>query len=241
MPNLKWIFIVFLSAISWLYPHQADCQANNLASLQKADSLFSEKKYKEALEIYEHILYEENTYSPAMLLKMSFITEGMGEFGQASLFLSRYYEHNPNPSVIDKIKSLTNQTRLEGYELSDQDRFLSVLVEYKMEITAVFSFLLVFCFIMVFILPGKKSLFLLPASVFLMLAFVSNNFIQTPETAIITGSPVLIMDSPSSAGNLIRRVEAGHRVTISSSQDIWYKIVWQDRAGYIKKSDVSEI
>ncbi|MDN3687568.1 SH3 domain-containing protein [Cyclobacterium jeungdonense] len=241
MPNLKWIFIVFLSAISLLNPHLADCQANNLASLQKADSLFSQKKYKEALKIYEDILYEENTYSPAMLLKMSFISEGMGEFGQASLFLSRYYEHNPNPEVIDKIKSLTNQSRLEGYELSDQDRFLSVLVEYKMEITAFFALLLVVCLIMAFILPGKRSVFVLPASVFLILAFVSNNFIHTSETAIVTGSPVLIMDSPSAAGNLVRRVEAGHRVTISSSQDIWYKITWENREAYIKKSDVSKI
>lgn len=241
MPNLKWIFIVFLSAISLLNSHHADCQVGNVGLLQKADSLFSQKKYKEALEIYENILYEENTYSPAMLLKMGFITEGMGQFGQASLFLSRYYEHNPNPSVIDKIKSLTNQSRLEGYELSDQDRFLSVLVEYKMEITAFFSLLLVFCLIMVMVLPGKKSLFLVPASVFLILAFASNNLIDTPETAIITGSPVLIMDSPSAAGNLVRRVEAGHRVTISASKDIWYKITWENREAYIKKSDVSKI
>lgn len=241
MPNLKWIFIVFLSAISLMFPHQADCQANNIASLQKADSLFSQRKYKEALEIYENILYEENTYSPAMLLKMSFISEGMGEFGQASLFLSQYYEHNPNPSVIDKIKSLTNQRRLEGYELSDQDRFLSVLVEYKMEITSFFALFLVFCLIMVFVLPGKRSLFLLPASVLLILAFVSNNFIHTPETAIVTGSPVLIMDSPSAAGNLVRRVEAGHRIIITSSQDIWYKITWENREAYVKKSDVSKI
>jgi len=241
MPNLRWIFLVFLSAFSLLYSHQADSQVSEKTSLSTADSLFTEKKYKEALQRYETILYEEEAYSPAMLLKMGFISEGLGDYGKASLYLSKYYNYNPNPEVIDKIKSLTGQASLEGYQVSDQDRFLRLLLDYKTIITGVAAFLMLVFLIMVFVFPAKRTVFYYPALLFLLVTFLSNNFLNKPDTGIITGGPVLIMDSPSAAGNLVRRVEAGHRVTISSSQDIWYQIKWGNKDAYIRKSDISKI
>jgi tetratricopeptide (TPR) repeat protein len=241
MPNLKWIFLVFLSAFSLLPVHQADCQVEGGTSLSIADSLFADKKYQEALQHYEHILYDEKAYSPAMLLKMGFISEGMGDFGKASLFLSKYYDYNPNPEVITKIKSLTGQTNLEGYRVSDQDRFLRFLLDYKTEITGTAALLMLVFLIMVFVFPVKRSVFYYPAMLFLLITFVSNNYLNKPDTGIITGGPVLIMDSPSSAGNLIRRVEAGHRVVITSSQDMWYEVQWGNKSAFIRKADISKI
>lgn len=241
MPNLRWIFLVFLSAFSLLYSHQADSQISGKTSLSTADNIFAEKKYKEALQRYETILYEEEAYSPAMLLKMGFISEGLGDYGKASLYLSKYYDYNPNPEVIDKIKSLTGQASLEGYQVSDQDRFLRLLLDYKNIITGTAAFLMLVFLIMVFVFPAKRTVFYYPALLFLLVTFISNNFLNKPDTGIITGGPVLIMDSPSAAGNLVRRVEAGHRVTISSSIDMWYQIKWGNKDAYIRKSDISKI
>ncbi|AEL25641.1 hypothetical protein [Cyclobacterium marinum] len=241
MPNLRWIFLVFLSAFSLVYPHQADSQVEGKTNLSTADSLFAEKKYKEALKVYENILYQENAYSPAMLIKMGFISEGLGDYGKASLYLSKYYDYNPNPEVIDKIKSLTGQASLEGYQISDQDRFLRLLLDYKTTITGAAALLMLVFLILVFVFPAKRTVFYYPAILFLIITFVSNNFLNKPDTGIITGGPVLIMDSPSSAGNLIRRVEAGHRVTISSSKDMWYEIEWGNKTAYVRKADISKI
>ncbi|WP_339713741.1 hypothetical protein [Cyclobacterium amurskyense] len=241
MPNLRRIFLVFLSAFSLLYSHQADSQTTGKTNLITADSLFGEKKYKEALEGYETLLYEEEAYSPAMLLKMGFISEGLGDYGKASLYLSKYYDYNPNPEVIDKIKSLTGQSSLEGYQVSDQDRFLRLLLEYKTIISGTAALLMLVFLILVFVIPKKRTVFYYPSLLFLVIAFVSNNFINKPDTGIITGGPVLIMDSPSAAGNLVRRVEAGHRVTITSSKDMWYQVQWGNKEAYIRKADISKI
>jgi len=241
MPNLRRIFLVFLSGFSLLFSHQADSQVSGNSSLSTADSIFSEKKYKEALQLYETILYEEEAYSPAMLLKMGFISEGLGDYGKASLYLSKYYDYNPNPEVIDKIKSLTGQASLEGYQVSDQDRFLRLLLDYKTIITGSAALLMVVFLIMVFVFPKKRTVFYYPALLFLVVTFASNNLLNKPDTGIITGGPVLIMDSPSAAGNLVRRVEAGHRVTISSSKDMWYQVKWGNKDAYIRKSDISKI
>jgi len=43
-----------------------------------ADSLFNQRSYKEAMEIYE-VNFESGIYSTSMLLKMAFIAEGIGD------------------------------------------------------------------------------------------------------------------------------------------------------------------
>ncbi len=240
MPNLRPLFIVNFVLFLFVSPQFVEAQSN-AQKLNNADSLFSSNQYKEALAIYEGLLLENEAYSPAMLLKMGFISEGIGDYGKASLYLSKYYEFNPNPRVINKIKSLTDQTNLVGYEVSDKDRFLKVLVDLKMEITGLFAFLMVLFLILIFLVPKKRSVFFIPAAICLVLAFVGNNFLKTPDTAIITGGTVLIMDQPTSAGNLVRRVNAGHRVTIEASKDIWYQIKWGNQKAFIKKNDVSKI
>lgn len=233
-------FFIAKLILFFLFAYQiTDCQAN-ANGLNLADSLFADKKYQEALQIYERIL-EDASYSPAMLLKMAFIAEGVGDFSQATLYLSKYYSHNPNPKVIGQIKTLTNQGTLVGYNVSDQQKFFKILIDLSQEITATFTLLLLVFLISIIAFPKQRSGFYAPAIVFLVLAFVSNNFLMDKETAIITGATTLIMDKPTAAGNLIRKVDAGHRVVIKSSQDIWYEIEWNDKTAYIKKENVSKI
>lgn len=240
MPNLNPLFVTKFILIFLAFSHHSNCHASQ-RTLDEADSLFAAKQYKEALTHYESLLHEDEVYSPAMLLKMAFITEGMGNFPQATYYLSKYYSYNPNPKVIDKIKSLTNQNNLVGYTLTDQDQFMRILYDYKQEITAAFAFLMLGFLILISVLPSKKNGLLFPASFFLLLAFASNNFLNQPNLAIVTGSPTLIMDNPTAAGNMIRKVDAGHRVVIKSSHDIWYQIKWGEKTAYIKKSNLSKI
>lgn len=233
-------FFIAKLILFFLFTYQiTDCQAN-VNDLDLADSLFAEKKYQEALLIYESILDDE-AYSPAMLLKMAFISEGVGDFPKSTLYLSKYYPHNPNPKVISKIKTLTNQATLVGYNISDQQKFFKFLIDLNQEITATFALLLLLFLISIFAFPTKRSGFYVPAIVFLALTFVSNNFLKEKDTAIVTGAPTLIMDRPTAAGNLIRKVDAGHRVVIKSSQDIWYEIEWNEKTAYIKKENLSKI
>jgi len=79
------------------------------------------------------------------------------------------------------------------------------------------------------------------AVILMGIIFVSNNFLDGPETGIVTGNPSLIMSAPSAGGNLIRQVGPGHRVIIRSSTDIWYQIEWEDRKAFVKKSQISKI
>ncbi len=231
-------FIIFFSLIL----QSINCQAD-IVKLQKADSLFNTKNYQEALEVYEDILQNEASYSPAMLLKMAFISEGKGDYGKGSFYLAKYYDVNPNPRVITKIKTLTEQSDLVGYNLSDRDRFWKFLTELQVEITAVFAALLFISLIFLGVYSEKADnpKYYIPSAIFIILVFVANNFLNDPHTAIVTGTPTLIMDSPTAGGNLVASVDPGHRVVIKSSKDIWYEVQWGEKRAYVKKENVTNL
>ncbi|SNS56472.1 hypothetical protein SAMN06295967_112125 [Belliella buryatensis] len=242
MQNSKAIFltkfIIFLSVILQSF----NCQANT-SSLKKADSLFISKNYQEAMGIYESLLLEEDSYSPAMLLKMAFVAEGRGDYAKASFYLAKYYDINPNPRVITKIKTLTDQSNLIGYELSDWDRFFKFASDLQQEITAIFSLMVLISIILLLIFKEKATQpkYYLPALFFILLAFMSNNFLQESSTGIVTGSPTIVMNKPTAGGKMIQNVDPGHRVIIKSSKDIWYEVKWGNKNAFIKKESITKL
>lgn len=239
MQKLRPFFLIKLPLIFLLILQSISSQADT-GRLFHADSLFQSKNYQEALVIYESILNEEQAYSPAMLLKMAFISEGIGDYPKTTLYLSKYYEHNPNPQIPNKIKELTNQNSLVGYSMSDRDQFFSVLTDNGQLITSVLGLLLIGSLIAL-VLKSFKAGYAVVSLFLIVMVGLSNNFLQKPETGIITGSPSLVMDHPSAGGNLIRQVGSGHRVIIKSSVDIWYEVEWGDQTAYIKKDQIVKI
>ncbi|WP_317174910.1 hypothetical protein [Pararhodonellum marinum] len=205
--------------------------------------MFNQRSYQEALGIYEDLLQNEQVYSPAMLIKMAYISEGIGDYPKASFYLSKYYDYNPSPRITDKIKSLTQQNNLQGYQLSDREQFFKILVDRQSDITTLLAILLVTSLILLITLRQKANhpKYLIPSFVLIFLLFISNNFLHVPERAIIMKNPTLIMDQPTAAGNLVRKVNIGHRVILKSKKDIWYEIEWNDKKAYIKQDDISKI
>ncbi len=242
MQNSKAIFltkfIIFLSVILQSF----NCQANT-ESLKKADSLFVTKNYQEAMEIYENLLINEQSYSPAMLLKMAFVAEGRGDYSNASFYLAKYYDLNPNPRVITKIKTLTDQPNLIGYELSDWDRFFKFVSDLQQEITIAFGLLILISIILLLSFKDKSNSpkYYIPVFFFIFLAFISNNFLEESSTGIVTGSPTIIMDKPTAAGKMIQNVDPGHRVIIKSSKDIWYEVQWGNKKAFVKKESITRL
>lgn len=241
MPNVKSIFLAKLFIFFAFSLQSIHCQAD-VNSLNKADSLFNQRSYKEAMEIYSSN-YQEGIYSSAMLLKMAFIAEGIGDNEQATLFLSKYYDLEPNPQAITKIKMLTGQSTLFGYDVSDSQRFMIFLAEYQIYIVGVLTGFLFLSIVGIWLTgrkPEKTQNFW--PSIFLVVAvFLVNNFLVGPRTGLITSSPTFIFSKPTAGGELVDRVEPGHRVNIKSTKDVWYEVMWKDKKAYIKKDDVTRM
>lgn len=242
MQNLNTIFLTKFIIFFTAFLQSFNCQADT-SKLQIADSLFADQNYQEAYQIYQDLLENEETFSPAMLLKMAFVAEGTGDYSSASFYLAKFYDQNPNPRVITKIKALTEQANLIGYELDDADRFFKFLSDLQYEITSILAFLLTISLILLFIFKNKadQPKYYLPTLFLIIMTFVANNFLSGPTTGIVTGSPTLVMDKPTSAGKLMTVVDPGHRVIIKSSKDIWYEVNWENKKAYIKKDNITKL
>lgn len=241
MPSFKSIFLAKLSIFFFLFLQSIHCQAN-VPQLIVADSLFQQRSYKEAMEIY-HMNYQLGIYSPSMLLKMAFISEGIGDNENATLYLSKYYDLSPNPQTITKIKSLTGQSELVGYEVSDGMRFVLFLVEFKEIIVGALTLSLIITLIFLWSKGNKltEARFYWPSVILIALIFITNNFLKAQNTALVTNSPTMIVSKPSAGGEMVDLVEPGHRVKIRSSKDIWYEVEWKDKIAYIRKDNVTRL
>ncbi len=239
MPNLKSIFLAKLLIFFTLCLQSFNCQAD-VSDLSIADSLFNQRSYKEAMEIYR-FNYQSGIYSSSMLLKMAFIEEGIGDNEQATIYLSKYYDLSPNSQAITKIKSLTGQDVLVGYEVSDFQRFLIFLAEYKEYIVGVLSIFLLISVVSNWWtgrkIDTRESYW--PTVLLIIVIFVANNFLDGSRTGLITSSPTFIVSKPTAGGELVELVEPGHRVRIKSSKDNWYEIEWKEKLAYIKKENVT--
>ena len=241
MPSLKSIFLAKLSIFFLLFLQSIHCQAN-VPQLLVADSLFQQRSYTEAMEIY-HLNFQMGIYSPSMLLKMSFISEGIGDKENATLYLSKYYDLSPNPQTITKIKSLTGQTELVGYEVSDGMRFVLFLVEFKEVIVGALTLILILSLVFLWAKGNKltEARFYWPSVLLIALIFATNNFLKAQNAALVTNSPTLIVSEPSAGGEMVDLVEPGHRVKIRASKDIWYEVEWKEKIAYIRKDNVTRL
>ncbi len=194
------------------------------------------------MEIYRSN-FQLGVYSPSMLLKMAFISEGIGDSENATLYLSKYYDLSPNQQTITKIKTLTGQKELIGYEVSDGMRFVLFLVEYREIIVAALTLFLISSLIFLWSKGNKltEARFYWPSILLITLIFLTNNFLKAPSTALVTSSPTLIRNKPTAGGEPVDLVEPGHRVKILGSKDVWYKIEWKEKIAYLKKEDVTRL
>src|SRR4051812_40914450 len=73
--------------------------------LRTADSLFQAKRYTQSFEHYQEML-KQNQFTPAMLLKMAFIQEGLLHIGQSMYYLNLYFIATHDESALDKMNEL---------------------------------------------------------------------------------------------------------------------------------------
>ena len=216
----------------------------NKPLLAKADSLFQEKRYTQSLEIYQ-ALFEDHHYSPAMLLKMAYIQEGLNRIAQSTYYLNLYYLATHDDSALTKLEELAGKYKLEGYSSDEISKIYSLYQQYKNLVTLVLASVIVFLFVLSLTLKLRFKtkpiatwcVLLLMSVVLLMHINLSDRFSQ----AIIVNNNTYLMDKPSAGASVIEIVRDGHRVKILGKKDVWIKVTWGDSEVYIKESSVLPI
>jgi hypothetical protein len=213
--------------------------------LSIADSLFRQQKYTQSFDLYQEIYAQHNKVSPAMLLKMAFVKEGLSEYSNALYFLNLYYLKTYDKRALKKMENLAEQHNLLGYNYDDVEFFLNLYHQYQLEIDlSVISIVLFVMALMIYQKRKTKRLAMTTAYTYialLVVLFLINNFGRERPKAIIASDNVYIMDGPSAGANVIEVVSNGHRVEVVGKQDVWTKISWQDQKAFVREFDLRQV
>lgn len=221
-------------------PHSLTAQQQN-SPLPQADSLFQQKRYTQSFELYRSI-FEQHHYTPAMLLKMAFIEEGLNRIAYSAYYLNLYYLATQDDAAQVKLDELSQKYRLEGYETAETDRVFMLYRKHEANVTFALIALILFLFTFLCVQRLRYHKKATTPWVFLMvvsLLFLAHvNFGAGQAKAIITKNNTYIMTGPSAGASVLAVVRDGHRVTITGKKDVWVKVEWGDATGYIKETNV---
>ncbi len=212
--------------------------------LAVADSLFQAKKYTESFEIYEALFEQNKKVSSAMLLKMAYIKEGLGDYTHALYYLYIYFNHTLDASVLKKINELSSDNELIGYDSPETIFIQSSVKKYSGTLKAVLIILLG-VWLLATILMSRKEKKIPMVSVILLLVFsivflITNN-ITSKQYGIITQNSTYLLEGPAASSNVKGIIGKGHKVQILDESDIWSKVTWEGEEVFIRKSKIKKL
>jgi hypothetical protein len=205
--------------------------------LKLADSLFQQKKFTESLKVYEEI-YRQNAYTPAMLLKMAYVEEGLGHTARTLYYLDTYYLLTRDDRAREKMEETAAAFRLQGYTITPLDRFLMLLTVWRVPLIAFLAAGTLLFGISAWRTKEKALAgFIVVVQFFFAAALVYMiNINLTENSAIVSQSPIYIMSGPSSGANVVAIIGDGHKIEIEGKKDVWVKITWEGKEGWVKET-----
>jgi len=212
--------------------------ANEKYLLNEGDSLFKLRKYVDAKKIYENLYYEKNYFSDAMLLKLSFIEEGIGNYEKALIYLSKHYYQTNNKETSTKIKSIAKKNELIGFEQNDLSLILNA---YNKNIYLIHSILVVILVLYLIIGEKKDTSYHIRFMIISVLVLAIMNFNLTKKQGIVDQDNTYIMNGPSSGSDVYSIIKKGNKLKISKEYSIWYEVIFENKKKYIRKKNISLI
>lgn len=237
------IFLAPAIALILTTLHPAQAQITHYR-LKTADSLFQAKRYTQSLEHYEEIL-RQNEYTPAMLLKMAYINEGLDRIGPAMYYLNLYYVATHDNSVVSKMDELAEKFNLEGYETTDADRFWNFYLDnhiyISLAIAAVLLLIVSFMYHIRMRLHARPVGSAITVMALTILLAVHQHYGTVGMRGVTTQPATYLMAGPSAGAPVLEVVGDGHRVEVIGKKDVWLKIKWDEEIAYVKENAIRPI
>jgi Bacterial SH3 domain len=217
-----------------------NAQSNN-PLLVRADSLFQQKRYIQSLELYQK-LFEDHRYTPAMLLRMAYVEEGLNNISCSVYYLNLYYLATQDEDALTKLEEVAIKNRLEGYSTDETDFFLSFYLTHHTLITIILVALAVLALAIALTQrlifkhkPIGEFVCMCIVSILCLLHLSQKSFW---EKAIIAKDNTYLMTGPSAGASVLAIVRDGHRVEVMGTKDVWTKVKLGESEGYIRTSSL---
>jgi tetratricopeptide (TPR) repeat protein len=207
-------------------------------SLPHADTLFRQGQYEQALATYEQSLAHKPIASPQRLLRMAFLRENAGDYTPALYYLSLAEQRSNRYSTLKKMEELAARYRLKGYELTEQMLLQHFYYRYYLWLAGgVVGFhilLLMGLWRGLHRRPYRLAgwLFLLTASGLLL------NLQPRQAYVLLRNDAVYLREAPGAGSRVVAVLPKGHRLPTFGEQDVWIKVQWEGKTGYIHRKNL---
>lgn len=236
---LKKIIFFFILNITFL---QLANSQSNVGSLKLADSLYKVDNFSAAEPIYEQNLQNLKNPSEVLFLKLASIKEKKGDFLKSMYYLNKAYEISPSEKILAKLSEMASINELKGYELSDFNFLILFYKQYSGFLVALLMILGIYIFLILFIKKYKNSYTPFNQKVFLILYLLGVGLLlNLPDKyhqGIINHDGVFLRTEPSSAAPIEVSLDKGNRLNVLGGNDIWRRVIWDDKFLYLKESDI---
>lgn len=228
--------------VSLLFIGSGATFAAEISEINSADSLFLNQQYTQAFDLYQD-LYDQGIASPAMLLKMAFISDASDDYSNALFFLDQYYKLTADREVVVKIEELAAQYDLMGYRYSDTNYFLSLVNKYRLQLSALFGALVLMLFVYIYRKAKLGEAAYVAGVLLLFVAFGLNRLIsfELDGHGIIVSDATLLRSGPSAGAEPVVMVSKGHKVKVMKSDEVWTKIAWEGEVVYVRNDKLKLI
>ncbi len=206
-------------------------------NLAKADSLFSARQFTQAADLYQAV-FQDHHYSPAMLLKMAFIHEGLGHLGESMYYLNLYHLVSNDVQAQKKMEELAEKNQLEGYESDASTKIYGWLQEHYLPLTAILASLNIL--LLALLIQNRRRRLAGPGGILFALAltltllFLQVNYSKQTRRGIVTHAPTFLMSGPSAGSSVVSIIGEGHQLHIKGQQDVWLKVEWKEKEVYVR-------
>lgn len=205
---------------------------------QTADSLFAQQKFLEAQKQYDSLYWQMGISSPAMLLKMAYISEGLHHTPEALYYLTQYSYRHPSSRLTEKIQSMASAEKISGYDELSPGRYLHFLHLYEMPLLIGLC-LLAALFTSLFFWKKQKGWLVGTLCTIATIAILNN--LTWPQYGIVWEGKTLLMEAPSSGSKVIATLPKGERIMLFGHKDVWRKAEAGNKKGYLKSSQIQPL
>jgi len=210
-------------------------------AIKMADSLFLARQFTQSLDLYQQT-FASGLYTPAMLLKMAYIEEGLSHKAKALYYLTLYHRVTHDEDALLKMEELAEKFKLSGYQTSDQSRLLGWYQQLNLPISLTLTTLSFLFFSLFLVTRRNKSTnaygwFALIVTCLLALGihqYASTQF----QYAILTAPQTYVMTGPSAGASVKAISDEGHKVRVRGKKDVWYRVEWGGEDAYIKNTSL---
>ncbi len=209
---------------------------------RQADSLFAQRAYEKAIALYVRIETTRREVHPEQLLKTANALERMGRDLDALRYLNRYYERRPSEAILRKMNTLAEKHDWQGFEFNDLNLLVLLYKQYGPYLIGLMLGLGIYVFWVLavkktrhqYILPRHKIVFV----VYLLGISILINLPDGYAVAIVQAPRALLREDPSAGAPIADAIGRGNRLSVLGNNDIWLRVVWNNRLIYIRRTDV---